>query len=141
MELDIQSASMDFFLFCRLFRLNSNHSLNLPIRLSEIGVLIFIATASCPVSPADISNFLEISKPCATESIKVLIHDGYIVRTPSHIDGRSCLLSPTERGIKLVEETSVEYTRLVSKILAGMGREKFCKLLYLIKEANEILKE
>jgi DNA-binding MarR family transcriptional regulator len=137
MDKDINSAAMQVALFCRL---NMNRKTNIPIRYSEMGVLIYIAVSQQPVCPAMISSFLGITKPCATAALKILTKSEYIERIPSQSDGRSYTLSITPYGRKLVEEACTEYTKAIELVHQQLGDENFAQFISLLGQANHILK-
>ena len=137
MDKEINSAAMQVALFCRL---NANRKASIPIRYSEMGVLIYIAVSEEPVCPAMISSFLGITKPSATAALKMLAENAYIERTPSKSDGRSYTLSITACGRKLVEKVCTEYTKEIELIRQQLGDENFAQLISLIRQVNIILK-
>ncbi len=66
-------------LFCRL---HMNTKMDIPIRPSQMGVLIFIHRSETLVSPLMISEFFKITKPSVTSMINVLEKEGYILKQP-----------------------------------------------------------
>ncbi len=138
MDHDINMAAMNIALFCRL---NLNKKCAIPIRHSEMGVLIYANLAKEPVTPVTISSRFGISKPSATAILKILKEHQYIEHRPSQIDGRSYIITVTEKGRQLVETACSEYTKSIELIRAKMGNRDFTQLLELIEKANVILKE
>ncbi|MDF2606775.1 MAG: transcriptional regulator, MarR family [Bacillales bacterium] len=125
-------------MFCRL---QLNIKKDLPIRSSEMGVLIFIQKHGDKVTPLLISNFFNIAKPTVTTMVNSLIKKEYLVKTPSEIDGRSYTISLTEKGLQLVETTHIEYFKSMGILKERMGQQDFDSLIKLINKANLILSE
>lgn len=131
-------AAINVALFCRL---NLNKRCCIPIRLSEMGVLIYASIAQEPISPAAISTKFGITKPSATAILKMLKEREYIEHCPSQIDGRSYTIAVTQKGKELVETACNEYTKTIELMKTEMGNEDFEELMRLIGKANKILKE
>jgi DNA-binding MarR family transcriptional regulator len=125
-------------LFCRL---HMNTKRDIPIRPSEMGVLIFTQKQIDPVTPLMISSFFKIAKPTVTSMVNALINQNYLVKTPSPTDGRSYIVSTTDRGKELVETTFDEYVRTMEVLRYKMGNKDFTLLIELIQKANNILSE
>ncbi len=125
-------------MFCRLYM---NTKRDLPIRASEMGVLIFIQKQNTPVTPIMISQFFKITKPSVTAIINVLIKKEYMTKEPTLEDGRSYTLKTTEEGKNLVEITFDEYFKSMELLNEKMGIEAFTKLIELLEKANNILAE
>ncbi len=123
-------------LFCRL---HVNAKKNLPIRSSEMGLLILTVKNEMPVTPLMAADFFKVKKPMITTMIISLCKGGYLTKVPSKEDGRSFTLAPTEKAITLVENTYQEYFRTLELIRAGMGEEDFRKFISLTEKANGIL--
>lgn len=135
---DIINSTEAIALFCRL---QMNLKRDIPIRPSEMGVLIFIQKQSIPVTPLMISNFFRITKPSVTSMINSLIKKNYLMRIPSSIDGRSYTVSTTVQGKELVESTYNEYLRMTQLLEKKMGSKEFNLFIELIQKANNILSE
>jgi DNA-binding MarR family transcriptional regulator len=138
MNNDINSSADAVGLFCRL---QMNIKRDLPIRSSEMGVLIFTQKQSEPVTPLMISNFFRIAKPSVTSMVNALIKKDYLMKTPSSTDGRSYMVSATEKGTELVESTYNQYFRTMEILKKKMGSKEFNLFIDLIHKANNILSE
>ncbi len=123
-------------MFCRL---NINTKKNLPIRSSEMGMLIFIVKTEHPVSPVMVAEFFKVSKPMVASMISNLSKEDYIIKVPSSEDKRSFTLSPTEKAVSLVETTYCEYLKTMQLLADKLGHEKFTCLIGLLEQANDIL--
>jgi DNA-binding MarR family transcriptional regulator len=138
MNNDINSSADAVGLFCRL---QMNIKRDLPIRSSEMGVLIFTQKQSEPVTPLMISNFFRIAKPSVTSMVNALIKKDYLMKTPSATDGRSYTVSATDKGTELVESTYNQYFRTMEILKKKMGSKEFNLFIDLIHKANNILSE
>jgi DNA-binding MarR family transcriptional regulator len=138
MDDDINSSADAVGLFCRL---QMNIKRDLPIRSSEMGVLIFTQKQGEPVTPLMISNFFRIAKPSVTSMVNALIKKDYLMKTPSSTDGRSYTVSATDKGTELVESTYNQYFRTMEILKKKMGSKEFNLFIDLIHKANNILSE
>ena len=100
MKENVYQAAAQVSLFCRL---NLRQKIDIPIRRSELGVLLYLYSAEEAITPVLVSDFMGISRPCTTALLKRLERDGYIHRQPSRSDGRSWTLSLTEKGKQLIQ--------------------------------------
>jgi DNA-binding MarR family transcriptional regulator len=138
MDLDIIKGADAIGLLCRL---HMNTKRNLPIRPSEMGVLIFAQKSSTPVTPLMISQFFKITKPSVTSLVTALVNQGYLIKELSDVDKRSYALQITEKGNDLVETTFPEYYRSIEMLKENMGEEKFTQFIELVNIAGSIWDE
>lgn len=125
-------------MFCRL---HMNTKRDLPVRTSEMGVLIFVSKHQGPVTPSEISEFFNISKPSVTVIIKALVNKKYLKKEPSRTDKRSYYLNITKKGNSLVKETFDEYFKIIELLQNEMVLQEFNQMIELIQKANKILQE
>lgn len=135
---DLIRASELVSLFCRM---NTNTKRELPIRSSEMGMLIYLVKTEEEKTPIGVARFFRFTKSMATNMVTSLSSNGYIEKKQSETDKRSFLLIPTDKAIQLVEDTYEEYFKMMSVLKNKMGEEKFNKLLVLLETANDILLE
>lgn len=121
--------------FCRVIM---KQKTNIPIRSSEMGVLIFI-TRNPGVLAVDISEYFGIRKSSISSIISALENQGYIKRTISKEDKRISPLYPTQKGIELTDETFTEYLSNASLIIDELGREKCEEFLDMLETIIEKL--
>jgi DNA-binding MarR family transcriptional regulator len=121
--------------------MHMNTKRELPIRSSEMGVLIFTQKQDRPVTPLMISQFFKITKPSVSAMVSALIKSEYLMKEPSATDGRSYTLKPTEKGRALVEATFEDYFKSMERLKEKMGTEDFDRFIGLIERANRILAE
>lgn len=138
MEQDLIQSMDTIGMFCRL---RVNMKPNIPIRPSEMGVLIFAQKQNAEVTPRMISQFLRISKPSVTSLVNSLVNQGYLSKKPSKIDQRSYVLTMTKSGNQLVESTFEEYYKSIALLKENMGEHEFRTFIELMQKANSILEE
>lgn len=124
-------------LFCRL-QMQSKR--DLPIRASEMGVLIFVHRQQ-GVTPQQIAQFFKMAKPSVTAIVQNLTQLQYLLKEPSSHDKRSYTLSITSKGDHLVKQTHQAYYVNIEALQKGMGQGRFEQLIDLIQQANVILQE
>ena len=125
-------------MFCRL---NINIKKDLPIRSSEMGLLILICKNDIPVTPVMAADFFKVKKPMITTMVSALLKHGYIEKIPSPDDKRSFSLKPTEKTRQLVDDTYSEYMKTMELLRHKLGAIDFGKLVILLEKSNSILLE
>lgn len=138
MDYELIMSADAIAMFCRL---QMNVKRDIPIRASEMGVLIFTQKQEEPVTPLMISSFFKIAKPSVTAMVNALIKKEYLIKLPSATDGRSYTVTPTAKGIELVESTFKEYFKTMKLLKEKMGEQEFYMFIELIQKANNILSE
>lgn len=125
-------------MFCRL---NIHTKKDLPVRSSEMGLLILICKSEDPVTPVKAADFFKVKKPMITAMVSSLQKHGFIEKVPSPEDKRSFSLSPTERARRLVDETFTEYIKTMELLRQKIGDAHFANLMTLLEIANSVLLE
>ncbi|MBU3113556.1 MarR family winged helix-turn-helix transcriptional regulator [Clostridium lacusfryxellense] len=125
-------------LFCRMY---INVKRDLPIRNSEMGVIIFVDKYDGEVTPNAITEFLKISKPSVTVKIRALVEKEYVYKKYSKVDKRSYTLHLTPKAKHLVGLTDNDYYKLINALSNGMGEDNFLQLIHLMEFANNVLNE
>lgn len=125
-------------MFCRI---NINTKKDLPIRSSEMGLLILLCKSDKPVTPVMAADFFKVKKPMITPMVSNLLKHGYIEKIPSLEDKRSFSLKPTEKARILVDDTYTEYMKTMELLSRKLGARDFDKLITLLEKANLILLE
>ncbi|KAF0092640.1 MAG: MarR family transcriptional regulator [Fusobacteria bacterium] len=136
MDKELINSSDIIGMFCRL-NMNSKH--NLPIRPSEMGILIYTQKQTNSVTPLMISQFFGITKPSVSTIIKSLIKQKYLEKKISATDKRSYQLAITDKGQKLVDSTFNEYFKTIEVLNEKMGHDNFTQFIKLLNTANNIL--
>lgn len=135
---DYINAAEQVSLFCRI---NINTKRNLPIRASEMGLLIYLCKTDGEKTPMGAARFFKVTKANATNMVSSLVRQGYLQKEQSREDRRSFLLVPTEKAMDLVERTYMEYYKIMEKLKENMGNRDFETFISLIEKANSILLE
>jgi len=138
MEENILKGAEAISMFCRL---QMNIKRDIPIRPSEMGVLIFTQKQSGSITPIMISDFFKITKPSVTSIINSLSKAGYLEKKPSTIDRRSYYVSATKKGVDLVELAFDEYFKIIELLKNEMSTDEYEMLIQLIQKANFIINE
>lgn len=136
-EIGIKAAE-EISLFCRL---NIYSKKDLPIRSSEMGMLIYLCKTDGEKTPMGVANFFKVSKAMATNMVSSLSKKGYLVKQPAPTDRRSVLLVPTILAKKLVDSTYQEYYKNMNLLQEKMGPDEFAGLITSLQKANQILLE
>jgi DNA-binding MarR family transcriptional regulator len=114
---------------------------DMPIRASEMGVLIYIQKSDIPATPLMISSFFGIAKPSVTDMVNSLVKKDYIIKVPSKEDKRSYSLEVTPRGHELIECTYNEYLSIMQLLKEKMGCKEFKLFIQMLEKANKALSE
>jgi DNA-binding MarR family transcriptional regulator len=122
-------------LFCRLY-INKKH--DLPLRASEMGLLVFVCKSDTPVTSVMASNFFKVKKPMIAAAVSSLTQKGYLEKVPSRTDKRSFTLTPTEQARKFVEETYEEHLKIIELLRRRLGND-YDALIELLEKASNIL--
>jgi len=138
MDIELINSADVMGMFCRLYM---NSKGDLPIRPSEMGVLIYTQKQIHSVTPLMVSQFFNISKPSVSSTVKSLAKQGYLTKEISTVDKRSYILVITDKGKNLVESTFIEYFKSIELLKGKMGEKKFKQLNELMEIANSILEE
>lgn len=125
-------------LFCRL---NMNIKRDLPVRASEMGLLIYLVKTNGPKTSIQIADFFKVTKANVAAMVHSLVKSGYIEKEASKHDKRSFNLIPTQKAITLVDETYHEYFKTMELLMNEMGLDDYMQLISLLKKANKILLE
>lgn len=125
----------------RFCRLKLAVKQDLPLRSSEMGVLIYLSKQTSDVTPLMVSEFLRVKKPSVTPLIQTLIKKDYVTKQRSQVDKRSYTLQVTERGSRLLEEVEADYLLSVSVLKEKLGDDQFNEWIRLTEKANTILEE
>ncbi len=134
----INQAAETVSLFCRL---KNSTKYDLPIRSSEMGLLILLQNSEAPVTPLMAAEFFKVKKPMIAAMITSLGSKGYLYKTASLDDKRSFTINLTKKGIDLVNETKDEYFKSLELLSSQMGENDFNTMISMLDKANKILLE
>lgn len=133
---ELERGAETVSLFCRLY---IHTKKELPVRSSHMGLLILTVKSETPVTPMEAARYFQVKKSRITAMAASLEQEGYLVKRPSPTDRRSHLLVPTEKTVRMVEETYAEYFRVMETLYHGLGKHEYQALIRLLAQANEIL--
>lgn len=136
--MDFMEDAKQISLFCRM---NMNSHQDLPIRSSEMGLLIYLVKTNNEKVPKAIAEFFKVTKAMVTNMVSSLTKQEYVYKQVSLLDKRSVLIIPTQKAIDLVESTYKEYYKHLMLLSKQMGSDDFNQLIVLIEKANRILLE
>ena len=125
-------------LFCRL---NQRVKKELPIRSSEMGLLILLVTSKERISSVEAAQFFRVSKPVITAMVKTLTAKGYLRKEPQSHDRRSFLLIPEQKAVDLVTETYGDSLYTMTILQESMGEEAFEDMIRLLAQANAVIQK
>ena len=125
-------------LFCRL---NQRVKKELPIRSSEMGLLILLVTSKERISSVEAAQFFRVSKPVITAMVKTLTAMCYLRKEPKSHDRRSFLLIPEQKAVDLVTETYGDYLYTMTILQESMGEEAFEDMIRLLAQANAVIQK
>ena len=123
-------------LFCRL---NMNARRDMPIRSSEMGLLILVSKNEGQITPVQAAEYFHITKPMVTAMMRSLVAKKLLGKSPSLEDKRSYYLSTTADGKKLVDQAWSEYNKTIQILQNGMGQSAFVALMEGLSTANAIM--
>jgi DNA-binding MarR family transcriptional regulator len=123
-------------MFCRL---NINSKKDLPIRSSEMGLLILICQSEEVITPVKAAEFFKVKKPMITSMVINLCKQGYITKVALAQDKRSFQLLPTNKAIQLVSSTYQEYLKVMELLSLKLQPENYAVLIDLLGKANQIM--
>lgn len=135
-EAYLENGAETVSLFCRLY---IHTKKELPVQSSHMGLLILTVKSGTPVTPVDAARYFQVKKSRITAMAASLEQGGYLRKQPSPTDGRSYLLIPTEKTVRMVEETYAEYFRVMDALYHGLGKSDYLEFLRLLTQANGIL--
>lgn len=135
---ELMNAAEQVALFCRL---NINTKRELPIRSSEMGLLIYLVKQNPKSTPIEASRFFNVSKGMITNMVTSLVKKEYLLKEKSSEDRRSHILIPTQKALKLVDETYDEYFNIISTLQTKLGIMEFNDFISKLKRINNILLE
>ena len=119
-------------LFCRL---NQRVKKELPIRSSEMGLLILLVTSKERISSVEAAQFFRVSKPVITAMVKTLTAKGYLRKEPQSHD------IPEQKAVDLVTETYGDYLYTMTILQESMGEEAFEDMIRLLAQANAVIQK
>lgn len=133
----IKKLTEEMTFFCRA---NMKRKQNIPIRPSEMGCLIYIVKNAKDqgVRSVDLSEYFDIKKSSISTIISSLELQDYIKKIEAN-DKRSNPIIPSDKGIKLVNDTFDEYHKLSKVIVDKLGEDESKKFINTLKKVTNII--
>ena len=131
-------ANKVFSKFSRDFTELKNY---LPIRPSEMGLLVIVTRRQRDLTPLALAEIMAVSKPMIAAHIQALEKKGYIFKEQSSEDKRSFFVRPTEKAVALCAEYEARQTERIRALESELGEADFCELVRLMDRAQRIIRE
>ena len=113
----------------------------LPIRPSEMGLLVIVTRRQRDLTPLALAEIMAVSKPMIAAHIQALEKKGYIFKEQSSEDKRSFFVRPTEKAVALCAEYEARQTERIRALESELGEADFCELVRLMDRAQRIIRE
>ena len=104
-------------------------------------VLRHLATASAPVSAADISRFMNVSTARVAVLLRTLQEKELIVKQDDAADARKILVSLSEKGKSHIENMKKERMEMMTEVIDKIGVERMNLFLDIIEEINAVISD
>lgn len=88
-----------------------------------------------PATPSQIAARERVSQPSVTRTIKCLLDDAYITKTPHPDDGRQVLVAMSDLGEKVLEEERQRRDLWLDRRLAALSTDERARL----RDATDLL--
>lgn len=126
--------------FDNLTRLQKHNQTLMGIKKSEARILLCIESLSqekdCKINVSNISKYLSIASPTATELVKNLTDKGYIERHVNENDKRFVELKLTNSGKQILHKITEYYDSLFSGLIENLGKQQSELLIELLSKVN-----
>lgn len=123
-----------------LTRLQKRNQTLMGIKKSETRVLLCIEYLSqekdCEINISQISKYLSIASPTATELVKNLTDNGYLERHVNENDKRFVGITLTNSGKQKVQDIAEYYDIMFSGLIERLGKQQSELLIELLREVN-----
>lgn len=105
----------------------------------EIDMLFRIASATSPITPLKLSQYMGISKTMVSRLLDSLEKKEYITKEKTKNDKRSYFVNISKKGREQLKKMYFYYSEPLQKLKSGLGEKNYKKLLELIKLANDTM--
>lgn len=109
----------------------------LDLSRGEMGTMLYLVVENDKAIVGDISNRLELSSGRMASIIKGLEKKGYITKSKSEVDKRKMIVSPTEKGRKLIKEHGETVFNRIYHLLRFLGEEDAKHYVRINKRLNK----
>lgn len=132
----------------QLLRLDRHHRCIIERQVGEMGlhrsqhrVLLYLNRHRETPSQAELARFLEISPPAVANTLKRLEAEGYIRRTCSKTDSRNNVITITDKGRAVLEDTRQRFDSVDAAMFAGISDEETECFLDIVDRLQSNLKD
>lgn len=94
-----------------------------------------------PVKVSDLSDALNLPRPCVSRTVKEMETNGYLTKIASEKDGRVTFLRLTEKGIALSEKYDRRFFGILSTYLEDISEEDVNIMIRTIEQVYQIMCE
>ncbi|WP_432511242.1 MarR family winged helix-turn-helix transcriptional regulator [Kineococcus sp. SYSU DK001] len=94
-----------------------------------------------PRTPGDLAEAEHVRPPSMTRTIAALVESGLLARSDHPDDGRQVLVSATEAGHRVVEETRARRSAWLSRRLDGLSPDDRATLAAAVTILNSVISE
>lgn len=101
--------------------------------------LLFAGEQREQLRMTDVSRFMMVSKPAATQAVNRLVEQGYVERVDDPGDRRVVYIQPTETGKRRFEAELEQRMSMMRRAVARIGEEKGQLLAELLTEFLDAL--
>lgn len=124
--------------FSRLIR----GEVDVALSAAQVDLLFTIASNPEPMRPSELAVYMNATRPFITKNSNILQEAGYLKRVDDEDDGRSFTLMLSDSGEELVNGVlGKQYYAAIQKLTNRLGKKKFNKLMHLLDQANDILRD
>lgn len=110
----------------------------LPALESQVSIIRKL-DADGPLAPAQLADSLHLARPTVSNLLKVLVHDGLVVRAPSERDARSVLIDVTDRGRDVLETFRRDRTQVLAEAIAQMNGDDRSRVVQAVSALRELI--
>jgi len=130
----------------QLLRLDRHHRCIIERQVGEMGLhrsqhrmLAYLSRHEQTPSQAELARFLEISPPAVANTLKRLEFEGYISRACSETDSRNNIITVTDKGRAVLEDTRVRFDSVDGAMFEGISDEEAANFLSIIARLHQNL--
>ena len=128
----------------QFIRLDRRHRALIERQVGEMGLhrsqhrmLLYLSRQKQTPSQAELARFLEISPPAVATALKRLEVEGYIRRSCSKQDSRNNIITVTDKGRAVLEDTRCRFDEVDGAMFAGFEEdevEAFCDFIRRLEQ-------
>ena len=140
--MNIEEAKTLYSVLSRLGKLNRRQDVSEREKNCDVvsfGLLFGGEESQKRVRMTDVSRFLMVSKPAATQAVNRLVERNYVERVDDPGDRRLVYIQPTEAGKRRFEEELEQRMAVLRRAVGRIGEEKGLLLAQILTEFLDAL--